>query len=26
VHPSALTYQVWARDVAGYIGRLEILV
>lgn len=25
VHPSALTYQVWARDVAGYIGDLEIL-
>ncbi len=25
VHPSALTYQVWARDVAGYIGRLGIL-
>lgn len=25
VHPSALTYQVWARDVAGYIGRLGVL-
>jgi lysophospholipase L1-like esterase len=25
VHPSALTYQVWARDVAGYIRRLGIL-
>jgi lysophospholipase L1-like esterase len=25
VHPSALTYQVWAQDVAGYIRRLGIL-
>lgn len=25
VHPSALTYQVWARDVAEYIGDLGIL-
>lgn len=25
VHPSALTYQVWARDMAGYIGRLGVL-
>lgn len=25
VHPSKLTYQVWARDVAGYIGGLGIL-
>ncbi len=25
VHPSALTYQVWARDVARYVGRLGIL-
>lgn len=25
VHPSALTYQVWARDVAEYVGGLGIL-